>query len=174
MGYTLVSFSKVVSMGLIAVNTEDNDLLELHPWGSQQKGFYGTWVNDGGKRKFIRLHRLIAERIATEQGFALTSEMPVLFKDGNTSNCTRNNLVIVGRGEVQHKARKSATRNTSKYRGVYLAANGKYRPKIHRHGHTISLGYYVLEEDAARAYDDKSEEWYGDRPNGTKRLMAVV
>lgn len=55
-----------------------------------------------------------------------------------------------------------------KYIGVSFTENiGKWRATICMEGKIHHLGYFTLEIQAVKAYDDKSQELYGDRPNGT-------
>ncbi|MNQ57394.1 AP2 domain protein [compost metagenome] len=55
---------------------------------------------------------------------------------------------------------------TSSYKGVhYDKQHDKWVAKLTRNGKTLFHKRFVNEEDAARAYDDASEKFYGDRPN---------
>lgn len=61
-------------------------------------------------------------------------------------------------------------RNWGMYaKGVSLKQNGKYEANIKKDGISYYLKQHLTEELAAKAYDDKAEELYGDRPNGTER-----
>jgi hypothetical protein len=53
--------------------------------------------------------------------------------------------------------------STSKYKGVCLCSRtGKYRANIAYKGVYYNLGTYISEIDAAKAYDEKVKEFYGD------------
>lgn len=52
-------------------------------------------------------------------------------------------------------------------KGVSLKQNGKYEANIKKNGINYYLGQFKTESEAALAYDNKSEELYGDRPNNT-------
>lgn len=54
---------------------------------------------------------------------------------------------------------------TSKYRGVSIRANGSWKAQIGYKGDRIHLGYFILEIDAARAYDCKAKELFGEYAN---------
>ena len=57
---------------------------------------------------------------------------------------------------------------SSKCKGVcFVKRVGKIMAKIVKDGKQKYLGYFTTELDAAKAYDNASEELYGDRPNGT-------
>lgn len=52
---------------------------------------------------------------------------------------------------------------TSKYKGVnWYAATGKWRAQININHRAIHLGYFFNEEDAAKAYDRKALELFGE------------
>lgn len=54
-------------------------------------------------------------------------------------------------------------RGRSKYRGVcYLRARGRWRARIKLHGVSYWLGYHDTEEEAARAYDARAVELFGE------------
>lgn len=65
--------------------------------------------------------------------------------------------------ETQPKLVKTARRRTNKsgYRGVYFD-KGKYQSEIRHKGRKINLGRHILIEEAAKAYDQKAYELYGD------------
>lgn len=69
----------------------------------------------------------------------------------------------------QHNRRKKKN-TSSEYIGVnFHKKAGKFRAGIKKNGKHIHLGLFVVELYAAKAYDDASEEFFGDRPNGTAR-----
>ena len=68
-----------------------------------------------------------------------------------------------------HMRRKQ--KNTMfKYIGLVLASNDVFiEAKIKVNECAVYLGTYKTEENAAKAYDDASEMFYGDRPNKTEK-----
>lgn len=53
--------------------------------------------------------------------------------------------------------------STSKCKGVFWCSNArKWRAEIRHNGHTIFIGYFVHEQDAAIAYDDYAAELFGE------------
>ena len=65
---------------------------------------------------------------------------------------------------------KSKSKGTSRYKGVYYdKARDKWTARLNRNGVIYLQKRFENEYDAAMAYDDKSEEVYGDRPNKTER-----
>ena len=59
-------------------------------------------------------------------------------------------------------------RNNKKYIGVKIQKN-KYYSVIYKDGKSHYLGTFKTDMEAAVAYDDKCEEFYGYRPNKTER-----
>jgi len=53
--------------------------------------------------------------------------------------------------------------STSRYKGVsWYTDYGKWRAAIGHNGRFRHIGYFSSEEDAARAYDEKARELFGD------------
>ena len=89
-------------------------------------------------------------------------------EDTNGNYCPENCRWAVR--PVQSHNKRKRRGSSSEYMGVcFNRREGKYISYIdykYKHEH---LGYFASEIDAATAYDNKSEELYGDRPNGTIR-----
>ncbi len=49
------------------------------------------------------------------------------------------------------------------YTGTKREKNGKYRAQISEGGKMVYLGTFEVEEDAARAYDERARVLHGDR-----------
>lgn len=69
---------------------------------------------------------------------------------------------------TQNHNRRKRDGCKSVYIGV-VQFNKRWHARIRKHGENLHIGTYATEIDAARAYDDASEEIYGDRPNKTAR-----
>lgn len=83
-------------------------------------------------------------------------------KDGNGLNNTRENLRPATRAQNMANSGRLA-RNTSGYRGVtWCKRLGKWRAAIGVNYGKLSLGTHASITDAARAYDAKAIELFGD------------
>ena len=64
---------------------------------------------------------------------------------------------------------------SSKYTGVsWTKDRESWHANINSNGIREYLGFFLSEHDAARAYDNRSEELYGDRPNGTENNKGEI
>lgn len=108
---------------------------------------------------------------------AFNKSFQIHFKDGNTLNCQRNNLEYVERSEnTQLNSKNQKQRKkTSKYLGVSLDCDIRLRKKrwaaIIKYNRTVyRLGRFLTEEEAAKAYNIKAIELYGDEAKINKIL----
>ncbi len=71
---------------------------------------------------------------------------------------------------VQDHNKRKRSGCSSKFLGVALhKATGKWQAVITASGKSEYFGVFTSEQDAALAYDNRSEELYGDRPNKTTK-----
>lgn len=83
-------------------------------------------------------------------------------------NYVKENCRWVDRDIGNHN--KSKSKGTSIYKGVYYdKQRDKWTARLNRNGIIYLQKRFQTELEAAIAYDDKSEEIYGDRPNKTER-----
>lgn len=113
---------------------------------------YPTTHTTRGKINWtIPLHRLVMQ--------AQTGQY-VDHIDGNTLNATRANLrIATNRQNIRNMAIRE--RGTSKYKGVYLRDDGKWRAQIGVDGKRFNLGNFDDEETAALAYDVAARNRFG-------------
>ena len=89
-------------------------------------------------------------------------DMVVHHINSNRTDNRRENLAVVSPVINAHQKKKKRNAS-SKYFGVnYDKQHKKWRAKITENGKLLHLGRYEKEEDAARAYDAKALEIYGN------------
>jgi hypothetical protein len=143
----------------VLIDAEDAYLLEGKNW-SFANGVtrYLTSCRENGKitRKSKYLHLLIinANRMNREG-------CQVIFKNGNKLDCRKDNLKVVSRHLVQ--AMKPQQRNnTSGYKGVSEVKPGKWQATMCIYGKQTNLGTFDNPVDAAKVYNQKILELFGD------------
>jgi hypothetical protein len=115
-------------------------------------GFYAVrdeWVNGKGKR--IYMHRQI---MSTPKGaYCDHINLDTLDnRDENLRNCTNS----------QNCAnRLKQKNNTSGYKGVFKNGN-HWMARLKKNRKPIYIGTYLTREEAARAYDEKASEIFGE------------
>ena len=89
-------------------------------------------------------------------------------KNGNGLDNQKHNLRTCSQAQNNRNAKKREN-CSSKYKGVYWdKKNKKWRARIYLNKKEICLGRYKNEIDAAKAYDEKAKELFGEfaQPNG--------
>lgn len=145
--------------GYVAIiDDADADLVAGYKWypmHTRDGKVYGAgWKHMPPGRFFVHLHRLIAN--------AQPGEI-IDHIDRNPLNCRRGNLRRVTRQQSIWNQGPAHRRCTSKYKGVWLwRPNGRFVAKISYNGKRIHIGYFDSEEAAARAYNAKAVELFGE------------
>ncbi len=111
-----------------------------------------TAFGQGKKRKTIIMHRFI-------MGFPI-GKVEIDHADNNGLNNQKHNLRIATRSENQHN-RSAQVNCISRYKGVTFRRN-KYQSRIMVNYKSITVGYYKDEIQAAKAYDKKAIELFGE------------
>ena len=135
------------------VDDEDYDLAMQYPWHATRSGsrWYArhTVVTDEHRWE-LWLHNLIMK---PPEGM----EVDHRNRDGLYN--IRSNLRLCTRS--QNLANRQSA-NASGYRGVDRKPNGTWRARIVCNSSLIYIGTYVTVEEAARAYDRKAKELFGE------------
>lgn len=109
-------------------------------------------ASDKGTRKLIKMHRLILNAPHGTE---------VDHRDGNGLNNTRDNLRLAVGGQNKHN-RGPLRNNKSGYKGVWQTKPNQWGVQITHNSVHIHVGVFTSPEDAARAYDAKAKELFGE------------
>lgn len=143
------------SNGKVAlVDDADFDWLSQFNWSYSGKGYAITNIWDGKNGRTVLMHRLI---LNTPEG------METDHKNNNGLDNQRENLRIVTSGQNKMNMRKRNYKkgSSSKYKGVCFnnrAIKRKWRCNVG----FVELGSFATEIEAAKAYDTKVIEMYGE------------
>ncbi len=157
---TITSYREIpLTRGKVAlVDAEDYENVVRLKWQAQLSK--GTWYAARGatsRRSHLSMHRLIMNA---------PPAMQVDHINGNGLDNRRCNLRLatVGQNDCNRPRTK---RNTSGYKGVslkkpFLTGRLRWFARISHNGKDIGLGYHDTAEEAARVYDAKAVELFGD------------
>jgi hypothetical protein len=109
-----------------------------------------------GKQKAVFMHRLIMQA---------PDGMEVDHKETeDTLNNQRSNLRLCTHSQNNHNRTKYSN-NTSGYKGVFPLPSKRWRACIKNQGERLHIGVFDTPEEAARAYDAKARELFGEFAN---------
>jgi hypothetical protein len=135
------------------VDTADYEELAQHKWlasGDDNRGFYAA---RRARDKVLLMHRVIMD---PPEG-AVVDHI-----DHNSLNNRRSNLRLCTQKENSRNAVPNR-RGTSRFKGVYfLKRTGKWIATINYNGKTMHLGSFDDEIEAAKTYDRKAHELFGE------------
>jgi hypothetical protein len=141
-----------LTQGKVAiVDAEDYEWLSKYKWHASNAGgkFYATRCR---KNRSISMHRII---MGEPKG------MFVDHIDGNSQNNRRSNLRTCT--PAQNLQNQRPKEGTSRYKGVYFhKKDNKWMAKIGFNGKSIYIGNFEDEIEAAKAYDTKATELFGE------------
>jgi hypothetical protein len=139
------------------IDDEDADLVagfKWYPMKAEGKVYAAGWKHLPPGRFFVHLHRLIAN--------AQPGEL-IDHADRDPLNCRRSNLRRVTRQQNNWNKGPARKACTSRYKGVFQCPKtGRFRARIVHNRKQIYLGYFASEEAAARAYNAKAAELFGE------------
>lgn len=102
-------------------------------------------------------HRLVAEAFLPD----FNPELEVDHIDRDKKNNVVTNLRMAT--PTQNNANKPPQKGVSKYKGVHQnSRTGRWQATIRFNKEFINLGSYIIEENAARAYNLKAKELFGE------------
>jgi len=145
-----------LTQGYVAIiDDEDFENVSRLKWHASPR-YYTVYAvhRKARKSKPIYLHRFIMD---------CPPEKYVDHIDDNGLNCTRINLRICEPAQNRQNARKIIRLCTSKFIGVsWSKQKMKWRSRIRMNDHEFHCGHFDSEEEAARAYDKKAGELFGE------------
>ena len=150
-----------LTQGIFAlVDDEDYErVISAGPWRAHHVSDNDMWYamrnvrkSDSMKKDTQRLHRFILREPDCE----------IDHRDGNGLNNQRSNLREATKSQNQYN--KGVQRNnTSGYKGVsWNKQHNAWIAYHHVNGRQVYLGYYDVEENAAKAYDAAAVELHGE------------
>jgi HNH endonuclease len=110
------------------------------------------WVHGKNRSRTIRMHRQI-------MGFP---KGLVDHRNGNGLDNRRRNLRLATKSQNSANSRRLSSRNTSGFRGVCLARDGKWQAQIKVNGKFKYLGRFKTARQAHNAFQKYAHEIYGD------------
>jgi AP2-like factor, euAP2 lineage len=140
------------------VDEEDYDFLSKYQW-HYSNGYAinrSAFFHEDGRRRTVLMHRLIL-------GFDFSTPL-IDHADGNGLNNCKSNLRIASHADNSRNARRPS-HNTSGYKGVSKGKSGRWRASIHLNDRKINLGTFDNKQDAAKAYNIKAIELFGEFAN---------
>ena len=112
-----------------------------------------------GIRRTIMLHRIILGRIL---GRELTTNERCDHIDGNGLNNLRSNLRLATICQNRKNSAKKDKSCSSHFKGVcWCKREKKWEASIQSDNVRYNLGYYQIEEDAAKVYDSSAKKLHG-------------
>ena len=130
-------------------------LVEKHTWHINDSGYVVTNCNKGNKKTILRLHRLIS---------GCGEEKIIDHKNHDLLDNRECNLRICGYKDNNRNRKKIYNKHSSEFKGVHLDTrkNKRWISTITYNNKSIHIGTYSNEIDAAKAYNEKAIELFGE------------
>lgn len=138
------------------IDESDFDLVSKYKWLAHQHKKGATWYAKtfAGTRpnmNVLSMHQLILDRVLVDH------------KNGDGLDNRRSNLRLCTPSQNCQNKTKQKTKTSSKYKGVHWNKNmSKWHVQIEKNGVGIYLGCFKDEIEAAKVYDKKAIELFGE------------
>ncbi len=148
-----------LTRGMVTVvDDEDYEVLAEYKWFAREskRTFYAARDTPigNGKQTLVQMHREI---------MGATPGQEVDHWDGDGLHNWRKNLRYCTHSQNSANRHRKQPCCSSRYKGVtWSKGNRKWRAQIKFHAQHIHLGYFTLEEDAARAYNAAALEHFSE------------
>lgn len=142
--------------GTVLVSPPDYRMAKMYRWRVNKDGYAGVWIYDrqAKRGRTLLLHRLICH---------VSDDVLVDHKNRERLDARRENLRPATPSANSANRTKTRKGTSSRYRGVTLhGATGKWQAGAKQFDTFHHCGLFESEEAAARAYDAKARELWGD------------
>lgn len=140
--------------GEALVDNEDYDWLIKFNW-SYSQGYVSRGITNNSKRENVLIHRLLMN--------VTDSNLYVDHINHNTLDNRRSNLRIVTQKQNSQNRKKNNGKNSSIFKGVSISNDGKkWVATTSFNSKQIYIGIFNTEMEAAKAYDKKALELFGE------------
>jgi hypothetical protein len=147
----------------VRVSPDDHERLSGYSWSQFRNGrAYRKELIPREERGGKKTHRTL---LLHREVMGVDDARQVIFRDGDPTNCTRDNLVVVSANfRPRQRVKKGGS---SQYRGVgWNKAKGMWQAYVRVNGKLKHLGFFPEggegEEQAARAYDEAARAEFGE------------
>jgi hypothetical protein len=142
--------------GVATIDTEDVVRVRGYTWNNYITGVCSA-INKNGKKGRIYLSRLILFGNKYNEIKFLTDHINHILLDNRKCNLRPASYSQNGRNRVSNK------NSSSIFKGVHWSKkDNKWKASIKLFGKQTHLGYFSLEEEAAKAYDQAAIGLYGE------------
>ena len=136
------------------IDDEDFNLVNAHCWYRDSHGYARHNYSFNGKSRYILLHRFLMNT---------PKDMETDHINGNRLDNRKNNLRVCTTSENQRNSCNKRKNNTSGFKGVHRDKDRKkWRVTIYVKKKCIYCGSFDKLDDAAKAYDKKAKELFGE------------
>jgi HNH endonuclease/AP2 domain-containing protein len=127
---------------------DDYEKVDRHPWQSNRYGYARACI--GTKKQNILLHRFLLDAPTT---------LEVDHINGNRLDNRRSNLRL---STSQTNAWNRRPKNGNRFKGIRRRTQKRWLASIYFENKQITIGNFDSPEEAARAYDVKAKELFGE------------